>query len=181
MNAAQTLKNLLPTYICDKFNPYSPKGVLRCGECKACKITAALDSLLGLPVTDGVWEAQENEKAALALLERYQQASDADGVTEALDRLDEAVANGMKSFPLDLADQIARAYRATAGKQDDADLQLIDERDAANDWIQRIHIALGGDGEWVAKLPPELPPHSGNLAADCIAMAEDLRTRSRYG
>ncbi len=49
MNRAQTLKNLLPTYICDKFNPYSPKGVLRCGECKACKITATLDSLLATP------------------------------------------------------------------------------------------------------------------------------------
>ncbi len=58
---AQTLKNLLPTYICDKLDPYSPKGELRCGECKACKITAALDALLSRDRGEGTADGYDAE------------------------------------------------------------------------------------------------------------------------
>ena len=53
--------------------------------------------------------------------------------------------------------------------------QEIIERDAANDAIQRIHVALGGDGEWVYRTPPVAPPHSGDLGQDALALAKTIR------
>jgi hypothetical protein len=62
--------------------------------------------------------------------------------------------------------------RADAAERDA--LQLIDERDSAEDALQKAHIALGGDGEWTAKLPPEESPESGDLRLDVPALAESL-------
>jgi len=57
---------------------------------------------------------------------------------------------------------------------DDDDLaEALTERDWAQDCLQRTHIALGGDGEWTGKLPPEMPPDSGDLHYDVPALAAE--------
>lgn len=50
--------------------------------------------------------------------------------------------------------------------------RLIDQRDAAEDAIQEIHVALGGNGQWVGRLPPEEPPNSGDLKLDALELAK---------
>lgn len=50
----------------------------------------------------------------------------------------------------------------------------IEHRDRAYDALVDAHIALGGDGEWVAKLPPESPPTSGDLHKDVPELARQL-------
>lgn len=78
---------------------------------------------------------------------------------------------GLKTFdaiPLsvaeDLVDQINRLDRQLG--------EVIDERDRAQDALQETHLALGGDGEWTLKVPPEEPPHSGDLHDDVPALAK---------
>ncbi len=55
--------------------------------------------------------------------------------------------------------------------------QLIAERDRAQDALQATHIAMGGDGEWIARMPPVPPPHSGDLHLDVPALAEAQANR----
>lgn len=57
-------------------------------------------------------------------------------------------------------------------------LQLIDERDRANNALQSAHIALGGDGEWVARSGAVVSGESGDLALDVPVMAADLKAES---
>lgn len=57
----------------------------------------------------------------------------------------------------------------------DADCEEIDrERQKYQDAIVKIHRALGGDGIWLMRLPPELPPNSGEVDLDALDMAKDL-------
>jgi hypothetical protein len=72
-----------------------------------------------------------------------------------------------------LARQLADARDHAARLDHDLDV-VMSERDAAQDALQETHIALGGDGEWVAKIPEEEPPHSGDLHADVPALAAEL-------
>jgi hypothetical protein len=51
--------------------------------------------------------------------------------------------------------------------------EALKERDWAQDCLQRTHIALGGDGEWTGKLPPQEPPDSGDLHYDVPALAAE--------
>lgn len=57
---------------------------------------------------------------------------------------------------------------------DKSEDQVMLERDSAEDALQETHLALGGDGEWPRKMPPELPPHSGDLRLDVPALAAEL-------
>lgn len=70
-----------------------------------------------------------------------------------------------------------RADKAEAerARLDASQAALIERRDALEDQIEAIYYALGGDGEWCAKLPPEEPPNSGDLGADALALATELR------
>jgi hypothetical protein len=52
--------------------------------------------------------------------------------------------------------------------------ELIGERDRAQDALQETHIALGGDGEWKGKLPPEPAPNSGDLHLDVPELAREI-------
>lgn len=51
--------------------------------------------------------------------------------------------------------------------------QLIGERDRAQDALQETHIALGGDGEWVGRSPPQPAPDSGDLVIDVPELARE--------
>ena len=57
-------------------------------------------------------------------------------------------------------------------------LEVIQERDWAQDCLQKAHIALGGDGEWTCKMPSPEPPDSGDLHYDVPALAEEVRARA---
>lgn len=53
--------------------------------------------------------------------------------------------------------------------------EVMRERDEAEDAVQRAHVALGGDGEWCAKLGLACAPgETGDLRVDVPAMAADL-------
>jgi hypothetical protein len=52
--------------------------------------------------------------------------------------------------------------------------EVMKERDEAEDALQNAHIALGGDGEWVGRLPPQEPPESGDLRFDVPELAKLL-------
>lgn len=56
----------------------------------------------------------------------------------------------------------------------------IEQRDAAEDSIQETHIALGGDGEWCAKMgsAADVPPNSGDLNADTPELARIVMARA---
>lgn len=71
-------------------------------------------------------------------------------------------------FYVSYADHLAEVERA--------ELQLMEERDRAQDALQDTHIALGGDGEWVGRLPPQEPPDSGDLHLDVPALARKRMT-----
>src|SRR5690606_27934210 len=51
--------------------------------------------------------------------------------------------------------------------------ELICERDRAQDALQDTHIALGGNGEWVARSPSWPPPDSGDLHLDVPELARE--------
>ncbi len=61
-----------------------------------------------------------------------------------------------------------------AEKDEESALQ---ERDASQDALSAAHIALGGDGEWVAKIPSSDPPSSGDLYLDVPELARELRSQ----
>lgn len=58
---------------------------------------------------------------------------------------------------------------------DGSALDVIKERDELEEQIEKIYKALGGTGEWCARVPPEDPPNSGDLGADALALASRLR------
>lgn len=61
----------------------------------------------------------------------------------------------------------------------DADcMEAIKERDWAQDCLRHAHLALGGDGEWTAKIPSEAPPESGDLHLDVPALAKEVLQRA---
>lgn len=64
------------------------------------------------------------------------------------------------------------AERARAEREEQAHTRTIEQRDALEEQIEAVYRALGGDGEWCAKLPPEEPPDSGDLGADALALAK---------
>lgn len=90
------------------------------------------------------------------------------------------------TFGCDAADHMADMVLEL--RQHNAELErgleaAIGDRDAAQDAIQQTHIALGGDGEWVFRMPAPHAPESGNLLLDVPAlakeMAEELATMSK--
>ena len=54
---------------------------------------------------------------------------------------------------------------------DEEVIQIINERDRAEKALQQAHLALGGDGEWAARIPRPSPPDSGDLALDVPELA----------
>lgn len=76
-----------------------------------------------------------------------------------------------------LASDSGRAILDELAKSEKACEEVMAERDAREDQIVSIHVALGGDGEWVAHLPSQTPPESGDLGRDCEAMAIGLCER----
>lgn len=66
-----------------------------------------------------------------------------------------------------LEDQLEEEERAC--------LEVIGQRDHANKSLQETHIALGGNGEWCGKLPPEEPPNSGDLSLDVPELAAEIK------
>jgi hypothetical protein len=55
--------------------------------------------------------------------------------------------------------------------------KAIDECDRREKQIEAIYEALGGEGEWMGRMPPEEPPNSGDLGEDAKALAERARGR----
>jgi hypothetical protein len=64
---------------------------------------------------------------------------------------------------------LAREFEAAAGDE-------IDERDRHHDAITAAHRALGGDGDWVLRIPAVAPPDSGNLDLDLPELAAQVRS-----
>src|SRR5689334_606106 len=54
---------------------------------------------------------------------------------------------------------------------------LVGKRDALEDALAETHVALGGDGEWICRIPPQLPPDSGDLKRDVPELARQLQER----
>lgn len=77
----------------------------------------------------------------------------------------------------DLCAALEEARAEIAQEERDCE-KALKERDDANDTIQRIHVALGGDGEWCAK-PGQvcLAGETGDLAIDTPVLAEELRAQ----
>ena len=75
-------------------------------------------------------------------------------------------AEGVKSLPPLVRDYVLDLERACD--------EVMGERDRYSDALANAHVALGGDGEWVAKMPGEHPPHSGDLALDVPALASEI-------
>lgn len=71
---------------------------------------------------------------------------------------------------------LARAERAHQELNHEASEHLItiDDRDRAQDALQKTHIALGGDGEWVAKLYATEAGESGDLCVDVPHIAKEI-------
>lgn len=61
---------------------------------------------------------------------------------------------------------------------DDSLYRAMDERDAAQDALADTHIALGGDGKWVARMPQPNPPDSGDLVLDVPVLASEVLARA---
>jgi len=61
---------------------------------------------------------------------------------------------------------------------DDSLDRTMAERDAAQDALADTHIALGGDGEWVARMPQPNPPDSGDLVLDVPVLASEVLARA---
>ena len=78
------------------------------------------------------------------------------------------------SLPSNQCGECAKLH-AQIERLDDDLSEVMDERDRATEALAQTHIALGGDGEWTGKLPPEPTPHSGDLHDDVPALAEELR------
>lgn len=57
---------------------------------------------------------------------------------------------------------------------DEQVIQIINERDRAERALQEAHVALGGDGEWAARIPRPAPPDSGDLALDVPELARQI-------
>lgn len=82
----------------------------------------------------------------------------------------------------------ARSYRLTLKKQvkmakriaelEEHESELIEERDRFSDALQAAHVALGGDGEWVAR-PGQtlLAGETGDLSVDIPAIASQQQAR----
>lgn len=82
--------------------------------------------------------------------------------------------SGQDSLPSNQCGECAKLH-AQIERLDDDLSEVMDERDRATEALAQTHIALGGDGEWTGKLPPEPTPHSGDLHDDVPALAEELR------
>lgn len=63
---------------------------------------------------------------------------------------------------------------AELDQEQSAHLVTIDDRDSAQDALQATHIALGGDGEWVTRMPEPDPPESGDLCKDVPVIAAQI-------
>jgi len=79
---------------------------------------------------------------------------------------------------LDAAEQHVRVLRdQVAAHEPPAECpdceKALEERDYAQDKLQETHIALGGDGEWSGRMPPQEPPDSGDLHLDVPALAAE--------
>lgn len=81
----------------------------------------------------------------------------ADMVRDFAEALDEIIAAASKG-PSDLEKALYEVMR---------------ERDEAQEALAKSHIALGGDGKWVARTYPTEPGHSGNLCVDVPILAEE--------
>lgn len=75
----------------------------------------------------------------------------------------------------ELEKQLAR-LRDELDHESAAHLETIDDRDSMEDALQKAHIALGGDGEWVSKFPAahELPGCTGDLRIDVPHIAGQI-------
>lgn len=56
-------------------------------------------------------------------------------------------------------------------------LEEIGNRDHLGDQITEIYAALGGEGEWCARIPPQEPPNSGDLGEDARFLAAQAMER----
>jgi hypothetical protein len=72
-----------------------------------------------------------------------------------------------------IADLLER-LQAENERLDTSETKLIRERDALQQALQDTHVALGGDGEWCARIPEPNPPDSGDLRMDVPALAAAL-------
>jgi hypothetical protein len=91
--------------------------------------------------------------------------------------------SGWPAVRMDELTLVAKALRdqeAEIARLDASESRLIDERDRAQDALQRAHIELGGDGEWTCKMgaAADYPPDSGDLHDDVPALASEVRARA---
>lgn len=117
-------------------------------------------------------EGWDYDRAKLAEAERRIefQTIQIETLTRSLDGCDNVKRREVAEAKLAEAEQERDAAYEAAGK-------VIDERDLREEQIEQIYAALGGEGEWRGVLPPQEPPDSGDLGADALALAHDLKAR----
>jgi hypothetical protein len=71
------------------------------------------------------------------------------------------------------------ALRQELDQEAASHLVTIDDRDSAEDALQQVHIALGGDGEWVTRMPEPEPPESGDLRKDVPIIAAQIMEEAK--
>lgn len=137
------------------------------GTCGWCRLTAERDALkvrLDHEQANAEQYAHISEQEKDALKAEVEKSSrDWNAVREAHDRRASEI-NDLKTEVARLNSRLEEAERS--GVQD------IDERDSAQDALSDTHIALGGDGEWVCRVPSPEPPDSGDLICDVPKLAE---------
>ena len=77
------------------------------------------------------------------------------------------------SLRTDIALSSIKTLKSALQAEENAHLRALEERDEAEDALQKTHIKLGGDGEWVGKMPSQCPPDSGDLRLDVPALAKE--------
>jgi hypothetical protein len=90
-----------------------------------------------------------------------------------------AFPSGCELYPAKEVDAELTRLRERVAELEESLDEVIEERDSAEDAIQETHIALGGDGEWSGKLPPEAAPNSGDLKLDTPSVAVLIVCRER--
>lgn len=58
--------------------------------------------------------------------------------------------------------------------------ETMEERDAMEAALSETHRALGGDGEWVCRVPEPPPPDSGDLRRDVPALAREVMEAEQW-
>lgn len=108
--------------------------------------------------------------------EKYEPLAERVRGASSLYRAAQLIANALRT---QTAEHAAEAKRLREEHERES-MQILEERDSAEQALQETHVALGGDGEWAARMPPMAPPDSGDLRVDAPALAAEVVQRADH-